>query len=160
MLSAFHQQAHLAKGFGIYQRLMGSFYHNPVFSGLFQTFLRFVTDLHHASLNHIADVGFVLQHLRNPFAGPQTGVGPLSAHIPPTISCWCRNALLIEGGGDFSAAHPIQRHGEDPPHDGGNFLVNDDFVFLRGMHLVAIHGLAADELSLALLVTFDRLDLF
>ncbi len=41
----------------------------------------------------------------------------------------------------------------------GLYLRNDNFVFLRRVHLVAIHGLAADELSLALLIPLHRLDL-
>ena len=42
---------------------------------------------------------------------------------------------------------------------GRHFLVNDDLVFLRGMHLVAVHRLAADELPLPLLIPLDALDL-
>ena len=159
MPAAFHQQPHLAEGFGIYQRLVGSLHHNPVFSGLFQTLLGFVTDLHHASLNHISDIGFILQHFRDSLTAPQAGVGAAPSHTPSAVSCRGRYALLIESGGDFSAAHPIQRHGEDPPHDGCHFLVNDDLVLLRGVHLVAIHGLATDELPPALLIPFDGLDL-
>lgn len=40
-----------------------------------------------------------------------------------------------------------------------NVIINDDFVFLRGVHLVTIHGLTADELPLALFIMLHGLDL-
>ena len=54
---------------------MRPFYNHPVLSGLPQTLLGLVADLHRPSLYHVADVGLVLQHLGNALAAPKTGVG-------------------------------------------------------------------------------------
>ena len=67
--------------------------------------------------------------------------------------------FLIQRGGNFTAAHTVQRHGEYPPHHRRNFFVNDNFVLLCGVHLVAVHRLSTDKLSLALLIPLDGFDL-
>lgn len=66
--------------------------------------------------------------------------------------------LLVEEGGDIPAAHTGEGQGEDSPHNGSHFLINDDLIFLRGVYLVAVHRLAADKLSLPLLIPLDALD--
>jgi len=110
-------------------------------------------------LNHVAEVCFVLQHLRNTFTGPKAGVGTFAAHVPATVGCGRRNTLFVERCRNLAAAHTIQRHSEDLPHNWSNFLVNDDLVFFRWVHLVAIHWFPANELTFTLLIPFDRLDL-
>ena len=67
--------------------------------------------------------------------------------------------FLIQRGGNFTAAHTVQRHGKYPPHHRRNLLVNDNLVLLRGVHLVAVHRLSTDKLSLALLIPLDGFDL-
>ena len=67
--------------------------------------------------------------------------------------------LLIQCRCDLPAADPIQSHGKDPADDGGNLFVYDDLVLFGGVHLIAIHGLASDELPLALLIPLHGLDL-
>ncbi len=65
---------------------------------------------------------------------------------------------MVEECGDIPATHAGEGQGEDPPHDGSHFLVNHNLVFLRGVHLVAVDRLAADELPLALFIPLDALD--
>ena len=60
---------------------------------------------------------------------------------------------------DLPTAHPLQRHGKDTPHNDRRFLIDDDLVFFCGVHLIAVHRLAADELSLPLLIPLDAFDL-
>jgi len=159
VLAAVDQHPHLLKGFFVNQRLVGVFNYNPVFPILFQTFLGLVADFHRSSLNHIAQVGFVLQHFRNAFAGPKSGIRTFASHIPATVSCRRRNAFFVESRRNLSAAHTIQCHGEDSAHHRSHFLIDDNFVFLRRMHLIAIHGLAANELPFPLFIPLDGFDL-
>ena len=63
MFSAIHQHTHFAEAFSIDQRLMGIFYHYPILSFLMQALLGLIADLHLSPLHHIADIGFILQHL-------------------------------------------------------------------------------------------------
>ena len=100
-----------------------------------------------------------MQHIGNTLAAPQAGVGAGIGHRQPRIGGRGRNSLCVQLGCNLTAAHPVQRHAEDPPHHGSHFLVDDDFVFLGGVHLVAIDRLPADELSLPLLIPLDALDL-
>ena len=159
VLPAVHQHPHLLKGLQVHQRLVGTLHHHPVGRVLLQALLRLVTDLHAAPLHHVADVGLVLEHVGDPLAAPQAGVGAGSYHRKIGIGGRSGHPLLVEEGGDIPAAHTGEGQGENPPHDRGYFFVNDDLVFLRGVHLVAIHRLAADELSLPLLIPLDRFDL-
>ena len=157
--AAVHQHTHLAESFHIHQRLVGALHHHPVGRVLLQALLGLVTDLHAAPLDHVADIGLVLQHVGDPLTAPQAGVGAGSRHWEISIGCRGRHSLLVEEGGDIPAAHARESQGENPPHDRGYFLINDDFVFLRWVHLVAIHWLAADKLPLPLLIPLDRFDL-
>ena len=159
VLSAIYQHPYLTKGFGVDQRLMSTFHHDPIFSLLMQTLLGLVANLYLPPLHHVADVGLVLQHIRDSLAAPQTRIGAFSSHIPAAVGSWRWNAFFIQSCRDLAAAHTVQCHSKDPPHHGRRFLVNDDLVFLIGVHLVAIDGLAADKLSLALLIPLDALDL-
>ena len=70
-----------------------------------------------------------------------------------------KHAFFVEPHRDLAAARPRQRHGENAAHDEGRILVNDNPVLFRRVHPVAVHGLAPDELPLALLVMLHRLDL-
>ena len=159
MLSAVDQHPYLLKSLFIDQRLMGVFNNHPVLTVLFQTLFGLVADLHSSSLDHIAQVGFVLEHLRDTLTGPQAGVRAFTSHVPTAVGCWCRNAFFIKSCCNLSAAHAIQCHGEDPSYYRSHFLVDDDFIFLRRVHLVAVHGLSTDELPLPLLISLDGFDL-
>ena len=65
----------------------------------------------------------------------------------------------IERGCNFTAAHARKSQGKNPPYYRSYFLINDNLVFLCWMHLVPVHGLAADELSLPLFIPLDAFDL-
>ena len=158
--AAADQQLHLLKGLPVNDRLMGPFHHNPVFRRLLEALFGLIADLDTAPLDHVADVGLIFQHFRDPLAAPQAGIGPGGSHLPAAVSCRCGDPLFVEGGCNLPAADSRKGQGKDVPHHRRHFLVNDDLVFLRRVHLVAIHGLAADELSLALLIPLDALDLF
>ena len=100
-----------------------------------------------------------MQHLRDTFRRPQPGIRTLFAHGQPGIGSGRGNVRLIQPDGDLPTTDALQRHCEDAPHNASRFFVNNDFVFLRRVHFVAIHGLAADELPLALLIPLHGLDL-
>ena len=159
VLPAVHQHPHLLKGLQVHQRLVGTLHHHPVGRVLLQALLGFIADLHAAPLHHVADVGLVLQHLRDPFAAPQAGIGAGFRYWETRVGCRGGHPLLVEESGDVPAAHAGEGQGEDPPHDRGYFFINDDLVLLRWVHLVAVNRLAADELSLPLLIPLDRFDL-
>ena len=100
-----------------------------------------------------------MQHIGDPLTAPQAGVGAGFCHRQIGIGGRSGHPLLVEEGGDVPAAHAGEGQGEDPPHDRGHFLINDNLVFLCWVHLIAIHWLSADKLSLPLLIPLDALDL-
>ena len=160
VLAAVHQPTHLVKGLLVNKGLVGALHHNPVLGLLADALLGLVVDLPAASLHHVADISLVLQHIRDPLTGPQAGVWAGLAHREPRISCGRWDVLLVEPGGDLPAAHAGESHTEDPAHHRGDRFVDDDFVFLGGVHLVAVDRFSADEQPLALLVVLDAGDLF
>ena len=159
MLAAVDQHPHLVEGLGVDQRLMGTLHDHPVLPILFQALLGFIADFHAAALHHVANIGLVLQHIRNALAAPQAGIGAWIGHWKPSIGGRGRHSFYIQLACDLAATHTGQRHTEYPPYHRSSLFINDDFIFLRGVHLIAIDRLAADELSLPLFIPLDALDL-
>ena len=70
VLTTIYQPAYLVKGLPVDERLMGTLYHHPVFRLLADALLRLVVDFPAAPLNHVADIGLILQHVRDALTGP------------------------------------------------------------------------------------------
>ena len=157
--AAVHQHPHLLKGLSVHQGVVGTLHHHPVGRVLLQALFGLIADLHAAPLYHVADVGLILEHVGDSLTAPQAGVGAGLCHWEMGVGGRGGHALLVQEGRDVPAAHAGEGQGENPPHDRRHFLVNDDLVFLRGVHLVAVYRLAADELPLPLLIPLDALDL-
>ena len=80
MSAAIEQHLHLLKGLFVDKRFMGTFYHHPIFRCLPDTFWGFIADFYAASLHHVANVGFILQYIGDPFTAPLAGVRSGSGH--------------------------------------------------------------------------------
>ena len=101
-----------------------------------------------------------MQHVGDPLAAPEARVGTGFCHRQIAVGGRSGYPLLIKEVSDIPTAHPTQCQRKNPLHNGGHFLVDDNFVFLRGVHLVAIHWLSTDKLPLPLFIPLDALDLF
>ena len=107
---------------------MSALYHHPVPAFLLDVFFGLVVDLPSAALDHVADVGFILQHIRNAFATPQASVGAGIGRRQTSMSRQMGNFRFIKSNSNFPTDHAVQCHTEDPSHHQSCFLVNDNFV--------------------------------
>ena len=139
---------------------MSPFYNDPIFWCPLNTFFGFITDLHHSTLHHISDISLIFQHFRNSFAAPQTRIGSRISYFPSTISCWRRNLFIIQRSRDFSATHTRKCHHKNPAYYRCYLFIHNDLVLFRWVHFIPIHGFPANELTLSLFISLDRLDFF
>ena len=160
VFAAVYQHLYLLESFLINKWLMSPFYNDPIFWCPLNTFFGFITDLHHSTLHHISDISLIFQHFRNSFAAPQTRIGSRISYFPSTISCWRRNLFIIQRSRDFSATHTRKCHHKNPAYYRCYLFIHNDLVLFRWVHFIPIHGFPANELTLSLFISLDRLDFF
>ena len=148
------------EGFFINKRFMCVFNDNPFALFLFDAFLWLVTDFNRFTLYHISYIGFVLQHIRNTLAGPETTVRAFLPPLPAAIGCRCWNPFFIQHHCNPAAAHAGQSHCKYAANDRCNCFINYNFIFFSRMHLIAIHRFSADELPLLLFIMLYAFNFF
>ena len=160
VLPAVHQRPHLVESLPVNDRLVGALHHYPVPAVLLDALLGLVVDLPGAALDHAANVGLILQHIGDALTAPQASVRTGVWHRQSCIGGRGGEALRVELGGDLVAADSLQGHTENSLNHGSRIRVDNNFVLLGGVHLVAVDRFATDEQALALLVVFDAGNLF
>ena len=96
------------------------------------------------ALDHIADINFIYQHVRDSEILPQGAILPFWLLIPqpltPFVLCWIGYSPIVEHSGNGSFAMPLGKQRKDFANHSSGFLINDEVAFLLRVLLIPVRG--------------------